>query len=95
MIPGSYILEELEAPDGYVRALPAAVEVNETKEIQRVVLSDEKTTAEIAETGQKAMFRISKTGRTARIKKTGRRSADHTVRSLSKEQNLRSLKRSV
>ena len=34
VIPGSYILEELEAPDGYVRALPAAVEVNETKEIQ-------------------------------------------------------------
>ncbi len=50
VIPGSYILEELEAPDGYVRALPAAVEVNETKEIQRVVLSDEKTKVEIAKT---------------------------------------------
>lgn len=50
MIPGSYILEELEAPDGYVRALPAAVEVNETKEIQRVVLSDEKTKVEVAKT---------------------------------------------
>ena len=43
MIPGSYILEELEAPDGYVRTFPSAVEVKETNEVQRVLLSDEKS----------------------------------------------------
>ena len=32
VIPGSYILEELEAPDGYVRTFPSAVEVKETNE---------------------------------------------------------------
>ena len=48
VIPGSYILEELEAPDGYVRTFPSAVEVKETNEIQRVLLSDEKTKVEIA-----------------------------------------------
>lgn len=45
--PGSYILEELEAPDGYVRTFPSAVEVKETNEVQRVLLSDEKTKVEI------------------------------------------------
>ena len=48
VIPGSYILEELEAPDGYVRTFPSAVEVKETNEVQRVLLSDEKTKVEIA-----------------------------------------------
>lgn len=48
VIPGSYILEELEAPAGYVRTFPSAVEVQETKEIQRVILSDEKTKVEIS-----------------------------------------------
>ena len=48
VIPGSYILEELEAPAGYVRTFPSAVEVQEIKEIQSVILSDEKTKVEIS-----------------------------------------------
>ncbi len=48
VIPGTYILEELKAPDGYVRTFPAAVEVSETKEPQRVLMTDEKTKVEIS-----------------------------------------------
>ena len=46
--PGSYIMEELDTPDGYVRALPVAVQVEECAEIQRVSMVNEKTKVEIA-----------------------------------------------
>ena len=48
VIPGTYILEEVKAPDGYVRTFPAAVEVSETKESQRILMTDEKTKVEIS-----------------------------------------------
>ncbi len=45
---GSYIMEERETPSGYVRALPIAVQVNESAELQRVSMINEKTKVEIA-----------------------------------------------
>lgn len=48
VIPGTYIMEELAAPDGYVRSLPVAVCVEETREVQRAVMTDEKIKIEIA-----------------------------------------------
>ena len=50
VVPGTYILEELNAPAGYVRALPAAVCVEEKKEIQRVSVTEERIKVEIAKT---------------------------------------------
>ena len=34
VMPGTYMMEELSAPDGYVRAMPVAVTVEETGEVQ-------------------------------------------------------------
>ncbi len=48
VIPGTYIMEELTAPEGYVRAVPVAVRVEETAEVQRVAMTDEKTKVEIS-----------------------------------------------
>lgn len=45
---GTYIMEELVAPDGYVRAMPVAVQVNETVDVQKVTMVNEKTKVEIA-----------------------------------------------
>ncbi len=51
--PGSYIMEELDAPEGYVRAFPIAVHVEESAEIQRVSMINEKTKVEIAKVEDK------------------------------------------
>ena len=51
--PGSYIMEELDAPKGYVRALPVAVQVEECAEVQRVSMVNEKTKVEIAKVESK------------------------------------------
>lgn len=48
VIPGTYIMEELKAPDGYVRALPMALSVKETEKVQRISMTDEKTKVEIS-----------------------------------------------
>lgn len=48
VIPGTYILEELSPPDGYVRALPMGISVEETEEIQTVSMTDERIKIEIA-----------------------------------------------
>lgn len=48
--PGTYILEEIAVPDGYVRAFPEAVTVAETEEIQTVSVINEKTRIEILKT---------------------------------------------
>lgn len=47
VIPGTYIMEELKAPDGYVRALPIAVCVEEKTDVQKVSMTDEKIKVEI------------------------------------------------
>ncbi len=48
VVPGTYIMEELKAPAGYVRSLPTAVCVEESAEVQRETMSDEKIKIEIA-----------------------------------------------
>lgn len=47
VIPGTYIMEELSAPEGYVRAFPLAVKVEETADVQRLSMTDEKIKVEI------------------------------------------------
>lgn len=46
--PGIYILEELKPPQGYVKGLPRAVEVKETKDIQRSTMEDKTIKVEIS-----------------------------------------------
>lgn len=48
VIPGTYILEELNPPDGYVRALPLGVFVDETEKMQTISMTDERIKIEIA-----------------------------------------------
>jgi hypothetical protein len=47
VMPGTYMMEELSAPDGYVRAMPVAVTVEETGEVQTASMTDEKIKIEI------------------------------------------------
>lgn len=42
VIPGTYIMEETGVPPGYTRAFPQAVRVEETRDIQRTTMTDEK-----------------------------------------------------
>lgn len=46
--PGSYIMEEVNVPDGYVKSLPVAIQVNESPKVQKVSMINEKTKVEIA-----------------------------------------------
>ena len=50
IVPGTYILEERKAPEGYARSLPVAVPVEETGRIQRISMTDETIKAEIGKT---------------------------------------------
>lgn len=59
VVPGTYIMEELEAPQGYVKALPVAVCVEEKKGIQRVSMVDEKIKVEILKVDAADTHRIS------------------------------------
>ncbi len=47
---GSYIMEELQAPKGFVKALPMGILVKETNEIQQVTMTDEATKTEFSKT---------------------------------------------
>lgn len=47
---GSYIMEELQAPDGFARALPMAVQVQETDTVQTVTMTDETIKTEFSKT---------------------------------------------
>lgn len=71
--PGTYIMEELEAPEGYVRSMPEAVAVGETEEIQKAVMSDERTKIEIVKIDAAKTYRVpvvdcSAAGGSARLK---------------------------
>lgn len=48
VVPGSYILEELKAPEGYARAFPVCVTVEETNQVQQTGAADERIKVEIA-----------------------------------------------
>ena len=58
VIPGTYILEELEAPAGYVQSLPVGVTVTETTGIQAAELQDGKIKVEIVKTDAADQYRI-------------------------------------
>ena len=45
---GTYILEELKAPEGYVKGLPSGITVAETGELQHVQMVDRTTKIEIS-----------------------------------------------
>ena len=47
---GSYIMEELQAPKGFVKALPMGILVKETNELQQVIMTDEATKTEFSKT---------------------------------------------
>ena len=61
VIPGTYIMEELKAPQGYVKALPVAVCVEEKERIQRVSMVDEKIKVEILKVDAADTYRLSVT----------------------------------
>lgn len=42
VIPGTYIMEEVEPPAGYVKGFPVGITVKETEQIQIAELEDEK-----------------------------------------------------
>ena len=44
---GHYIMEELISPDGYLKGMPEALQVEETKELQKIAMTDLTTKVEI------------------------------------------------
>ncbi len=58
VIPGTYIMEETGVPPGYTRAFPQAVRVEETRDIQRTTMTDEKIRVEILKTDGTETYRI-------------------------------------
>lgn len=58
VIPGTYIMEEVEAPAGYVKGFPAGVTVKETRQFQSAELEDEKIKIEIVKTDAPDQYRI-------------------------------------
>lgn len=58
VIPGTYIMEETGVPPGYTRAFPQAVRVEETRDIQRTAMTDEKIRVEILKTDGTETYRI-------------------------------------
>ena len=54
---GCYIMEELNAPEGFIKALPMGINVEETAEIQTVTMIDEPTRTEFSKTdGENSAF---------------------------------------
>lgn len=59
VVPGTYIMEELSPPEGWAKAFPAGVTVEETEEIQHAELADEKIKVEISKINAPEDYRIS------------------------------------
>ncbi len=54
---GCYIMEELNAPEGFIKALPMGIAVEETAELQTVTMTDEPTRTEFSKTdGENSAF---------------------------------------
>lgn len=49
---GCYIMEELKAPEGLVKALPMGISVEETAQLQRVTMTDQPTRTEFSKTDE-------------------------------------------
>ena len=58
VIPGTYIMEEAEAPAGYVKGFPIGLTVRETRQVQNAELVDEKIKVEIVKTDAADQYRI-------------------------------------
>ena len=58
VIPGTYIMEEVEPPAGYVKGFPVGITVKETKQVQNAELEDEKIKIEIVKTDAADQYRI-------------------------------------
>lgn len=64
VIPGTYIMEELEAPAGYKKSLPSGVTVKEETQVQRAELEEERVKIEIVKTDAADQYRIDVLGDT-------------------------------
>lgn len=58
VLPGTYILEEEEAPEGYAKGFPKGVTVAETGQVQTAGMEDEKIKAEIVKTDAPENYRL-------------------------------------
>ncbi len=50
VIPGTYIIEEVKATSGYAKGFPEGVTVNESRDVQKTGMEDEKIKVEIVKT---------------------------------------------
>lgn len=57
VVPGTYIMEELTPPAGYARAFPVCVTVEESAQVQRAQMTDEKIRTEISKIDAPEDFR--------------------------------------
>lgn len=58
IFPGTYIMEEVKAPEGYAKSFPQGVAVAETTYVQRIAMEDEKIKAEIVKTDAADQYRL-------------------------------------
>lgn len=58
VLPGTYILEEIMAPEGYAKGFPKGVTVAETDQVQTAGMEDEKIKAEIVKTDAPENYRL-------------------------------------
>ncbi|MDW2798787.1 SpaA isopeptide-forming pilin-related protein [Clostridium boliviensis] len=58
VIPGTYIMEEVTAPSGYVKGLPEGVTVNEFREVNKTSMEDKKIKVEIVKTDAADQLKI-------------------------------------
>lgn len=58
VIPGKYIMEEVQAPSGYQKGFPQGITVTERKEVQTASMEDPKIKVEITKTDASSQYRI-------------------------------------
>lgn len=58
VIPGTYILEEIKAPSGYAKGFPEGVTVNESRDVQKTGLEDEKIKVEIVKSDAADQYKL-------------------------------------
>lgn len=63
VVPGSYIMEEIKPPEGYAKAFPVCVTVNESDQVQRTQMVDETIKVEISKIDAPEDFRQTGAGR--------------------------------
>lgn len=63
VVPGSYIMEEIKPPEGYAKAFPVCVTVEESDQVQRTQMVDETIKIEISKIDAPEDFRQTGVGR--------------------------------